>query len=61
MPARTSVSSTTPPGKARRQAGWTPEQLVEAFAYFAIAVYSAYFTNFAATELDVPSVLPTQA
>jgi hypothetical protein len=41
--------------------GWTPEQLVEAFAYFSIAVYTAYFTNFAATELDVPSVLPTKA
>jgi hypothetical protein len=41
------------------QAGWTAEQLVEAFAYFSIAVHSAYFTNFAATELDVPSVLPT--
>ena len=41
--------------------GWTPEQLVEAFAYFAIAVYTAYFTNFAATELDIPSVLPTEA
>lgn len=40
--------------------GWTPEQLVEAFAYFSIAVYAAYFTNFAATELDVPSVLPTE-
>jgi len=41
--------------------GWTPEQLVEAFAYFSIAVYSAYFTNFAATELDVPSVLAAKA
>jgi hypothetical protein len=41
--------------------GWTPEQLVEAFAFFSIAVYMAYFTNFAATELDVPSVLPTEA
>jgi hypothetical protein len=41
--------------------GWTPEQLVESFAYFSIAVYTAHFTNFAATELDVPSVLPTQA
>jgi hypothetical protein len=39
--------------------GWTPEQLTESFAYFSIAVYTAYFTNFAATELDVPSVLPT--
>jgi hypothetical protein len=40
---------------------WTPEQLVEAFAYFSIAVYTAYFANFAATELDVPSLLPTEA
>ena len=41
--------------------GWTPEQLTESFAYFSIALYMAYFTNFAATELDVPSVLPTGA
>jgi hypothetical protein len=41
--------------------GWTPEQLAELFAYFSIVVYMAYFTNFAATELDVPSVLPTKA
>jgi hypothetical protein len=41
--------------------GWTPEQLTESFAYFAIAVYTAYFTNFAATELDVPSILPNEA
>jgi hypothetical protein len=41
--------------------GWTPEQLTESFAYFAIAVYTAYFTNFAATELDVPSILPAEA
>lgn len=41
--------------------GWTPEQLVESFAYFSIAVYAAYFTNFAATEVDVPSVLPSEA
>lgn len=41
--------------------GWTPEQLTESFAYFSIAVYSAYFTNFAATELDLPSTLPTEA
>jgi hypothetical protein len=43
------------------QHGWTPEQLTEAFAYFSIALYTAYFTNFAATELDVPSILPTEA
>jgi len=41
--------------------GWTPEQLAESFAFFSIAVYMAYFTNFAATELDVPSVVPTEA
>ena len=41
--------------------GWTPEQLAESFAYFSIAVYTAYFTNFAATELDLPSILPTKA
>ena len=41
--------------------GWTPEQLAESFAYFSIALYIAYFTNFAATELDVPPVLPTEA
>jgi hypothetical protein len=40
--------------------GWTPEQLTESFAYLSIAVYTAYFTNFAATEMDVPSVLPTE-
>jgi hypothetical protein len=41
--------------------GWAPEQLAESFAAFSIALYMAYFTNFAATELDVPSVLPTEA
>ena len=41
--------------------GWTPEQLAESFTFLSIAVYMAYFTNFAATELDVPSVLPTEA
>jgi hypothetical protein len=41
--------------------GWTPEQLTESFAYFSIAVYTAYFTNFAGTELDLPSILPTEA
>jgi len=39
--------------------GGTPEQLAETFAYFGIALYSAYFTNFAETELDVPSISPT--
>jgi hypothetical protein len=43
------------------QNGWTPEHLTESFAYFSIAVYTAYFTNFAATELDLPSITPTEA
>jgi hypothetical protein len=41
--------------------GWTPEQLAESFAFFSIALYMAYFANFAATELDLPSVLPAEA
>jgi hypothetical protein len=36
--------------------GWTGAELAESFAYFGIALYSAYFCNFADTELDVPSV-----
>ena len=41
--------------------GWTTEQLTESFAYFAIALYSASFTNFAETELDLPSRAPSRA
>jgi hypothetical protein len=41
--------------------GWTTEQLTESFAYFAIALYSAYFCNFAETEVDVPSISPSRA
>jgi len=59
--ARTSGSSPTPPGSERRRTGGHPSSSWKAFAYFSIAVYTAYFTNFAATELDVPSVLPTEA
>jgi alkylhydroperoxidase family enzyme len=34
--------------------GWTAEQLVEAFAYLGLTVFTSYFLNFAETELDVP-------
>lgn len=41
--------------------GWTTTQLTESFAYLAIALYSAYFCNFAETDVDVPSISPTRA
>lgn len=41
--------------------GWTTEELTESFAYVAIALYSAYFCNFAETDVDVPSILTSRA
>ena len=35
-------------------AGWNTEQLTEAFAYLGLTVFTAYFLNYAQTELDVP-------
>ena len=35
-------------------AGWSDEQLTEAFAYLGLAVFTAYFLNYAQTDLDVP-------
>ena len=34
--------------------GWGDEQLAEAFAYLGLTVFTSYFLNYAATELDVP-------
>ena len=34
--------------------GWTDEQLTEAFAYLGLTVFTSYFLNYAATELDIP-------
>jgi hypothetical protein len=34
--------------------GWTDEQLAEAFAYLGLTVFTSYFLNYAATELDLP-------
>jgi len=34
--------------------GWGDEQLAEAFAYLGLAVFTSYFLNYAATELDIP-------
>ena len=33
--------------------GWTGEQLAEAFGYLGLTVFTSYFLNYAATELDV--------
>ncbi len=35
--------------------GWGGEQLAEAFAYLGLTVFTSYFLNSAATELDVPA------
>jgi hypothetical protein len=35
--------------------GWDGEQLAEAFAYLGLTVFTSYFLNYAATELDVPA------
>jgi alkylhydroperoxidase family enzyme len=35
-------------------AGWNDEQLTEAFAYLGLTVFTAYFLNYAQTDLDVP-------
>ena len=36
--------------------GWGDEQLAEAFVYLGLAVFTSYFLNYAATELDIPGV-----
>lgn len=38
--------------------GWSDEQLAETFAYLALTVFTSYFLNYAATELDIPAGLP---
>jgi hypothetical protein len=36
-------------------AGWNDEQLTEAFAYLGLTVFTAYFLNYAQTDLDLPA------
>jgi hypothetical protein len=38
--------------------GWSDEQLAETFAYLGLTVFTSYFLNYAATELDIPSAMP---
>jgi alkylhydroperoxidase family enzyme len=35
-------------------AGWSDQQLIEAFVYLALTVFVDYFVNYAGTTLDVP-------
>ncbi|MGE5293166.1 MAG: carboxymuconolactone decarboxylase family protein [Micromonosporaceae bacterium] len=39
--------------------GWSDEQLAEAFGYLGLTVFTSYFLNYAATELDIPAGLPS--
>jgi hypothetical protein len=39
-------------------AGWTEEQLAEAFAYLGLTVFTGYFLSYAATEPDIPAPAP---
>jgi alkylhydroperoxidase family enzyme len=39
--------------QAAQQAGWSDAQLAEAFAYLGLTIFTAYFLNYAQTELDV--------
>src|SRR5262249_42477565 len=49
------VSDTT--WKTAATVGWSDEQLAEAFAYLGLTVFTSYFLNYAATDLDVPTGL----
>jgi hypothetical protein len=39
--------------KTAQQAGWSDEQLADAFAYVGATVFTGYFLNYAQTDLDV--------
>lgn len=36
-------------------AGWTDQQLAEAYGYLGLAVFTSYFLNYADTDLDIPA------
>ena len=44
--------------KAAEAAGWSDEHLTEAFAYLGLTLFTAYFLNYAETELDLPTNPP---
>lgn len=39
--------------KAAQQAGWSDQQLTEAFAFLGLTVFTGYFLNFAQTDTEV--------
>jgi hypothetical protein len=38
--------------EAALQAGWSGEQLTDAFPYLGLTVFTVYFLNYAQTEMD---------
>jgi len=44
--------------QAALDAGWTDEELAEAFAHIAANLFTNYFNHYAGTELDVPAAPP---
>ena len=38
--------------KAAQQAGWSDQQLTDAFAYVGAAAFTGYFLNYAQTDMD---------
>lgn len=42
-------------------AGWSEQQLAEAFAHVAVNLYTNYFNHYAGTELDLPEAPPVSA
>jgi len=38
--------------KAAQQAGWSDEQLTDAFAYLGLTIFTGYFLNYAQTDMD---------
>jgi hypothetical protein len=40
--------------KAALQAGWSDQELTDAFVYLGATVFTASFLNYAQTELDIP-------
>ncbi len=41
-------------------AGWTEQQLSEAFAHLAVNLFTNYFNHYARTELDLPAAPPLE-
>src|SRR4029077_12337469 len=50
--AANSGKVTDAPWKAAQQAGWSDEQLADAFAYLGATIFTGYFLNYAQTDLD---------